>query len=240
MKPIVIFLFSKTFTIARPWAEAGFECHLFDAAHGSDNGAVAVNSNGRIITYGGDIREQRKTLGALCRHNDVRLIGSFSPCDDLALCGTKHFEKKSLNDAMFWAKAMELFHHGVFLADYFNIPYFSENPKSMITTFHRKPDFKFHPCNYGGYLPAEHKHLYYPEIYPGRDAYKKETWIWCGNGFVIPEKKHVIPISNDYPGWKLLGGKNDRVKNIRSVTPEGFSRAVFEANYKQQSNTFFK
>lgn len=28
----------------------------------------------------------------------------------------------------------------------------------------------------------------------------------------------------------MLGGKSDRTKNIRSATPRGFARAVFEAN----------
>jgi hypothetical protein len=182
------------------------------------------------VKHGGDIRNKRKQLGDLCRNNQVVLIGCFSPCTDLAIAGARHFESKALNDSMFWAKAMELYYIGVDLANFFDIPYFCENPMSMISTLDRKPDFKFHPHEFGKYLPENHKHCLYPEIYPGCDAYKKETWIWFGNGFVPPVKMSIDPVSNDYPGWKKLGGKSERRKEIRSVTPEGFSKALFESN----------
>lgn len=51
-----------------------------------------------------------------------------------------------------------------------------------------------------------------------------------GGGFIEPDKKRLEPIYKDNPGWKLLGGKSLRTKNIRSATPRGFARAVFEAN----------
>ncbi|SMC46058.1 hypothetical protein SAMN04488524_0592 [Pedobacter africanus] len=226
MKDIALFLYSKSEIMAKPWADSGIECHLFDMG-------MPDSRNGNIIKWGGDLRMRRKQLGELCRNNNVLVIACFSPCTDLAVAGARHFEKKALNDSMFWAVAMGLYWHGVFLADFFNIPYFCENPKTMITTLDdRKPDFKFHPCDFGGYLPEGHQHCLFPEIYPGRDAYNKETWIWCGNGFVPPVKIPVSPVSNDYPGWAKLGGKSERTKEIRSVTPEGFAKAVFVANYK--------
>jgi hypothetical protein len=225
MRQIAIFLYSKSKIIAQQWADAGIECHLFDIAS-------TDHAEGNMVFHGGDIRQNRKLLGELCRNNECVMIGCFSPCTDLDLCGTRHFEKKVLNDALIWAQAMGFYWHGVFLADFFNIPYFCENPKSMITSFDRKPDYKFNPCDFGGYLPENHQHCLFPEIYPGRDAYKKETWIWAGNGFIFPEAIPVSPVSNDYPGWALLGGKSERTKEIRSVTPEGFAKGVFEANYK--------
>jgi len=231
-KDIAIFLFSKSFTIAAPWAHAGVDCHLFDMKHDADYGHHFGGFNGSIVAYGGRIQDQRKRLGYLCRENNVLIIGSFPPCTDVAISGAKHFEKKALNDAMVWAKSMELYYHGVLLADFFNIPYFSENPMSMISTLDRKPDFKFHPYEYGGYLSESHQNRMYPDIYPSRDAYKKETWIWTGNGFVMPTPIPVVPVSDDYPGWSRLGGKSERTKEIRSTTPEGFSNAVFEANYE--------
>lgn len=223
MKKIAIFLYSKSEIMARPWADSGIECHLFDLG-------LTDSVEGNIIKNGGDLRNKRKFLGELCRNNEVVLIACFSPCTDLSIAGARHFEKKALNDAMFWAKAMELYFIGVDLATFFNIPYFCENPMSMISTIDRKPDFKFHPHEFGQYLPEGHTHCLYPEIYPGCDAYKKETWIWCGNGFIPPIKKPVPAVSKDYPGWVKLGGKSERTKEIRSVTPEGFAKAVFQAN----------
>src|SRR4051812_48011301 len=106
MKKIAIFLFSKSKIIAQPWASSGIECHLFDID-------VESHAEGNIVFHGGDIRNNRKVLGKLCRENECIFIGCFSPCTDLALCGTKHFEKKVLNDAMLWATAMGFYWHGV-------------------------------------------------------------------------------------------------------------------------------
>lgn len=224
-KDIAIFLYSKSAIIAQPWADAGVECHLLDLN-------TPNKIEGNMIFHGGDIRDKIVLIGELIRNNNCLFLGSFTPCTDLAISGAKHFEKKALQDAYFWAKAMELVYIGKLIAELFNIPYFIENPMSMISTLWRKPDFVFHPWMFGGYLPEGHQHRLFPDIYPGQDAYNKTTWIWCGNGFVIPESMPVEPVGGDYPGFKKLGGKSERTKEIRSVTPEGFASAVFEANYK--------
>lgn len=234
MRKIAIFLFSKSITIAKPWAQAGIDCYLFDVAHGEDRGAVHNQFKGTIFTYGGRVQEHRTLMGKLCRTNKVLLIGAFPPCTDLAFSGTPFFMKKALKDAFFWAKAMELYFYGVYLADFYTIPYFCENPKSMIMHFDRRPDHTFDPYEYGGYLPKNHHHAYFPNIYPNRDAYTKKTWIWCGNGFVMPPKKPVEPLERVFPGWTKVSGTSAKAKEIRSVTPEGFSKAVFVANYKRE------
>ena len=107
-----------------------------------------------------------------------------------------------------------------------------ENPVSVISTMWRKPDYKFDPFEYGGYLPEDDNHPIYPEHIKPRDAYPKKTCIWSGNGFIMPEKIKV----NVAPGFsdqhKRLGGKSLKTKNIRSATPRGFATAVFSANNK--------
>lgn len=223
MKKIAIFLFSKSNIVASPWANSGVECHLFDI----QKGTPAKN----IIHHTGDIRTKKKELGKLVRENDCVLIGSFTPCYDMATCGARHFEKKALNDALIWAKASELALIGIHLAEYFNLPYFIEQPRTVLgTLIDRKKSHTIHPWMYGGYLPENHKHSLFPEIYPPRDAYPKETWIWSGNGFFLPEPKPVDKKEQSYPGWSKLGGKTAKTKEIRSCTPEGFSVAIYEAN----------
>jgi hypothetical protein len=49
----------------------------------------------------------------------------------------------------------------------------------------------------------------------------------------MPPKLIVNPVGKEFPGHTKLGGKSERTKEIRSVTPEGFSKAVFEYNYKK-------
>lgn len=226
-KDIVIFLYSKSDIIAKEWSEAGVECHLFDLAS-------VTRQEGNKFFWGGDLRKRLKQIGELILNNNCLFIGSFTPCTDLANSGAKHFEKKYLNDAYFWARAMELVFIGRDVAELFNVPYFIENPMSMISSLWRQPDFKFHPWQFGGYLPEDHQHSLFPEIYPARDAYNKQTWLWVGNGFVMPENLPVEPVENDYPGFKKLGGKSERTKEIRSCTPEGFAKALFIANYNNK------
>lgn len=40
MKKIAIFLYSKSEIIAKPWVEAGIECHLFDLLLKDEMGGV--------------------------------------------------------------------------------------------------------------------------------------------------------------------------------------------------------
>ena len=90
-----------------------------------------------------------------------------------------------------------------------------ENPVSTISTYWRKPDHTFDPCDYGGYLES-----------PG-DAYTKKTCLWTGNGFVMPETKRIPPTEGSR--MHKLPPSSD-LANLRSATAKGFARAVFEAN----------
>ena len=108
------------------------------------------------------------------------------------------------------------------IAEAIGVPYLLENPVSTLASYYRKPDYTFNPCDYGGYLT------------PPRDAYTKKTCLWTGNGFVMPEPKPVEPIE----GSKMhLMPPSEGRANLRSVTPAGFARAVFESNYPIQCLT---
>jgi len=63
-----------------------------------------------------------------------------------------------------------------------------------------------------------------------KDAYTKRTRLW--GEFSIPEKKRVPPIRFTSQGsWlQALGGDSEQTKELRSITPQGFARAFFEAN----------
>lgn len=81
-----------------------------------------------------------------------------------------------------------------------------------------------HTCYCFNYDGADHGDY-------ARDAYVKKTCLWVGNGFVMPSAAVVTADSGDNPGWAKLGGKSARTKTIRSLTPRGFAKAVYEANY---------
>lgn len=63
------------------------------------------------------------------------------------------------------------------------------------------------------------------------DAYTKRTCLW-GEFNTALKQSPVEPVKVCEQGsWlQRLGGNSERTKELRSVTPEGFSRAFFEAN----------
>lgn len=75
----------------------------------------------------------------------------------------------------------------------------------------REPRLIFNPCDYG-------------------DPYTKKTLLW--GRFNLPKRSPVEPVKVCAQGsWiQRLGGKSDRTKLLRSMTPPGFARAFFRAN----------
>ena len=86
-----------------------------------------------------------------------------------------------------------------------------ENPVGRLRKWMGDPQLIFNPCDYG-------------------DPYTKKTLLW-GN-FNLPEKNPVEPIKVCSQGsWlQKLGGKSEKTKMLRSITPPGFAKAFFEAN----------
>lgn len=221
-----LFLFDRTGIMAKPWLDAGYECWLFDGQH-----APGITREGNLIKVGlwfhpyhikNHIFEIMEMVG-----EGVKFIAGFPECTDLAVSGAAHFKAKADKDPDFQDKAMRLARLVEFIGDAFNCPWIAENPVSRLASLWRKPDFYFHPWEYGGYLDEGDSHPLYPEYIKPRDAYPKKTGIWCGNGFKRPKEK---PVQVE-PGYSLqhskLGGKSLKTKNIRSATPRGFSKAVF-------------
>lgn len=239
-----IFLYDFLGAMADPWQRAGVNVWLFDGKHPE---GVTKRRNrpghGRRYTVGiwffhDKLEEHVAHIIDLVRSRDsaaeIVFIGGFPECTDLTNCGTRWWDAKREKNPHFQEEAAALFQLPEKLGQAVGAPYFAENPKvSALKRLYRPLNYWFDPCDYGGYLPTHHQHGKFPEIYPGRDAYRKPTGLWTGNDFVMPEKRRVEPVSRDYPGWKKLGGKSARTKEIRSATPEGFALAVFEANFKQ-------
>ena len=73
-------------------------------------------------------------------------------------------------------------------------------------------NLSFHSCDYG-------------------NPYTKKTLLW-GEFNTDLELNRVEPIRYNKQGsWlQSLGGKSDRTKELRSVTPPGFAQAFFKAN----------
>lgn len=220
-----IFLYDYTGLMAKPWIDAGYECWCFDGQH-----EPGVRRDGLHVKVGMWLHPTSAEAIRLIVGHGVSFVFGFPECTDLTNAGTKHWERKRNENPDFQANAMALCDLVRMVGEAYNCPWAFENPIGALSTIYRKPDFIFHPCDYAGYLPEDDEHPVYPDVYPGRDLYNKNTCIWSGNGFVEPVKKRIEPLHKDNPGWRKCGGKSVRTKNIRSATPRGFAAAVFEAN----------
>jgi site-specific DNA-cytosine methylase len=83
-----------------------------------------------------------------------------------------------------------------------------ENPVGWLRDYIGEPKLYFDPCDYG-------------------DPYTKNKCLW--GEFNIPVKTPVEPTE----GSKIhlnYGGRSERTKTLRSITPLGFARAFYKAN----------
>jgi len=102
---------------------------------------------------------------------------------------------------------MQLVHLVRDLGEFLTCPWGLENPVSVISSMWRRPNFYFHPHEYGGYLPVNDVHPSYPEYIKPRDAYPKKTCIWSGNGFIEPPRNPVYCDTGYSDQHEKLGGK---------------------------------
>jgi len=231
-KGIVISLYDFTGEALKPWADAGYECYAFDIQH-SGNMEVFPDSGGIIHYEYADLHDTETLLALRVEFiNKPVVFGmAFPVCTDMAVSGAAHFKRKAELDPDFQTKAINYAVDCAMLFEDLGVPYFIENPVSVLATKWRKPDHRFHPYEYGGYIPDDQlEHPRWPEYIAPRDAYPKKTCLWTGNGFVMPDKVSVT-VKQGYAKQHLkLGGKSQRTKDIRSATPRGFAIAIYEAN----------
>lgn len=194
MSKIIISCFDYTTNMVKPWADAGYLCYCVDMQH-----PQGETQEGNIIKVGADM------LHWLPPRGNIAFAAFFPPCTDVAVSGARWFRDKGLGKLI---NALTLFKRSVDLAELTGAPYIIENPVCTVSSYWRKPDYTFDPCDYG-------------------DPYTKKTCLWSGNGFKMPPKQRVEPTQ----GSKMhLMPPSDERANLRSATPTGFANAVFEAN----------
>lgn len=244
---VIISLFDYTGGAVRPWAEAGYDCYCLDIQHPMVDPCIDADDflAGRMIWKAyADLSAVTSAAAALQNllgddwRDRVAFVFGWPPCTDLASSGARHWSKKREANPDFQTEAVRMARVVEYIGIETGAPYVIENPTGALSTLWRRPDHRFDPCDFGGYIPeADAEHPKWPEFIPPRDAYQKRTCYWVGNGFVMPEARRVEPeVLTDSAGnrgsrqWKKLGGKSLKTKNIRSATPRGISRAIFEAN----------
>lgn len=189
--------------MVQPWLEAGYRAITVDLQE-QDNPHPLRTHIAR------DVREITLTPS-----NNIAAVFAFPPCTHLAVSGARWFKDKGLPALI---EGLSIVNACRELCEALGAPYMIENPVSTLSTYWRKPDHIFHPWQYTAHEPA--------------DNYTKKTCLWTGNGFVMPAPAVTAG----------LGAPDDRIHkappsaergDIRSATPMGFARAVFEANARQ-------
>lgn len=198
----VLSLFDFTGNMVRPWAEAGHECRIVDIQHEGYHRAVDG-----IWRIGKDVRDVEDLVTA------PDIVFAFPPCTDLAISGARWFRDKGMRRLINALELVECARH--LCEDVYQAPFLIENPVGMLSTYWREPDYTFDPCDFGGYPGGEN------------DDYTKRTHLWTGHGFRMPPRRPIEPVRGS--AMHRLPPGPERA-NLRSATPQGFARAVFEAN----------
>lgn len=163
-----------------------------------------LTRDGRLVMVGCDVRR----FWNMVVQRPKAIVFAFPPCTHLANSGNRYKRDKGL-EALYEALGLVLACKRICEAS--DAPWMLENPIGSLSTYWREPDFTFHPWEYT--TPKE----------------KKRTCIWAGNNFIIPQKEVLEePPDVQESCWKAPPSP-DR-GDIRSITPEGWARAVFAAN----------
>lgn len=200
-----IFLCDLSGIMAKPWADAGFECWCVDTQHS----IRADRVEGRVHYVWGDVR-------SWCPPEGLNIVfgAAFTPCTDVAGSGARDWPKKR---GYLLRDAIEMFEAARQALAWSGAPYMLENSVGLLSSIPHigKPDFYFDPCDYAALCED--------------DNYTKKTCVWSGNGFVMPPKIAAPHLgAPDDRIHKATPG--DERANFRSATPRGFALATFEAN----------
>ena len=139
------------------------------------------------------------------------------PCTDFASSGAQYWKQKDIDGRT--THSLELVEKTLELISYYNPHFYAvENPVGRLQKLLPQLGkvWYFNPHEFAGYCDN-----------PETEAYTKKTGLW--GQFTKPEKRAVAVIAGASPIMRL-GGKSERTKELRSMTPLGFSKAFFLAN----------
>lgn len=208
-KGTVISLCDLTGIMVQPWVEAGYRAVLVDPQH------EAQSNQGGVEKLPLTILDAMPHLSQIIKNENVVFVFGFPPCTDVAVSGARWFENKRKADPQFQAKAALVAEQCRMIGLCAGTPWGFENPVSVFSGIFGKPDYTFHPFWFTGHSPS--------------DNYTKKTCIWCGNGFVMPDKFQADITASPDDRIHKCPPSDDRA-NIRSATPAGFAKAVYLAN----------
>jgi len=207
---VVLSLFDLTGAWSEPWLEAGYQVYRFDI---QDQWTMTDERTGEELNLG-DINnfsvEYFEDLFGNFEGNDVHAILAACPCTDFASSGARHFKAKDASGQTM--DSVQLVQQTLATIEYFRPAIWAiENPVGRIEKLTGLPPWSlsFDPYMFG-------------------DPYTKKTLLWGRFNANLPTAP-VDPVEGSKM-HRMYGGKSLATKNARSVTPEGFAYAFFQAN----------
>jgi hypothetical protein len=205
---LLIDLFDYSGNAAQPYREAGWRIIQVDKKRGFDIK---------------DFLYKRIVLDHLHDLPEIGIIAAI-PCTAYALSGNKH-KGKPYREQVF-KESQELVAMTKEIIDFFDSTgllkfWMIEQPRTDIHTKNPwigKIRQRFHPWQFAGYDPV-----------PDDSRYRK--WTWCFGNFNLMTHRPLEPLQHEFPGFTKLGGKSEKTKELRSITPLGFAYAFFHANH---------
>ncbi len=240
MKKTLLSLFDYSGMWAKPFYDHGWNVIQLDIKHGNDlNDFQSVED---VFDWG---------------ITDVHGIIAAPPCTDFSVSGAQYWKAKDEDGRT--AEALKLVRQVQRFADLFtptddeyDEPFFwvMENPVGRLPKLIPEigQPVYFNPCDYSGYLnptDTDLAKLNKIRLKNGKgvtaaendfiikfEAYTKKTGLW-GNFNKNIIQKPVEPVKSAPQGsfTQRLGGKSDKTKEERSITPMGFAMAFYEANH---------
>lgn len=250
MKNILIDLFDHSGHAAEPYRAAGWEIIQVDIKHGID----ILTWNYKVAIYIARTKAVQEHLYQWGKYSESDFkfgILAAIPCTDYATSGARHFAKKDADGStaksqLLVAKVLEI---KTFVEERFTLMFWKvENPRTRIHTLNPwlgKITQKFNPTDFAGYIPMtdglKERFEYLSQfdiseatkldvqMVMDANLYNKETWLFGKFNKLVT--KRCEPVWEENPGWRLYGGKSERVKELRSIDPKGYCIAFYQANH---------
>lgn len=197
-------LFDYSGQWAKPFTDKGWNVILWDIKHESNS----FDTHSNILDASTDYFYEY----IFDNFGTIDGIIAAVPCTDFAVSGARWFKQKDENGST--AKSIELVYQTLRIIDLCQPDFWCiENPISRIHTLVPElgnPTMYFNPCDFG-------------------EPYTKKTALY--GEFNTDLKKNPVPPTLGSLMHTAYGGKSERTKELRSVTPEGFAKAFCEANH---------
>jgi hypothetical protein len=194
---------------SEPYRQAGYEVHQIDLKLGLDVTLYPSmpSKTDSTARYSAEFADIRPIIGK------VHAVLAAPVCTVFAGSGAKH---PRTDDEI--RQGLALVDACYRIAYVTRAPVFAmENPVGKLPKWCGDPLLRFHPCDYAGYADN-----------PDSEAYTKYTCLYGNFNAALP-RAYREPVHGSML-WRKYGGKSERTKEMRSMTPQGFSRAFFIAN----------